>query len=589
MLGRMTRTFSTVVILFIFSSVGPGVGFSQAETACEYPSNPDISLEILTRLFAPQLLGKADLTDSGRRYCGVEITAMVTQTWSRMPSALRQEIPDRFRPPQFRTRGPTEFQDIEVCDAWLDTEHFRVHYSTQPEHLPPGYPDLQSVRELGSNLETAYAYHRDVSGVGVALPDGEVGGGQDLIDCYFYHLEEIFGWAQRQEFVEGYCVNSKWGYFAVSTDFRFRDFQDELKLTSEHEYFHLVQYAINPSQYSWFLESTARWSEFQVWPDIGGPVGAWQWMTHPYYSMWNGTGIHKYAPHFWFYLEANHGADFVTRLWERCCYMRGEDALPLELQARGGNLDDALTDFAVWNYFAGERDDGQHYDPAFNIPAVHHQAAHAEYPLPPVSLPADEVARPAGSNYIRFMGPASQNNLRIHLDGHPDMAGQRAVIALGVHDWGHRSWILAPDQNGDVEMIIPDWGLFDYVTLVVVNFWEAPHDDAALVYTYAAEEVSQSFDAATPASLVKTFPNPFQNSTRVLFNTPRDGSACTVRIFDMAGRLVRTLFEDAVYSGLHQVLWDGKDENGKQASAGVYLVRLDSGSQTHTDKVMFVR
>jgi hypothetical protein len=506
-----------------------------------------------------------------------------------MTPALRQHIPDLFRPPQYRTRAPDDFQGTEVCDAWLDTEHFRVHYSTQPEHFPPGYPDLQSVRELGSNLETAYAYHRDVTGMGTAPTDGDQGGGQNLIDCYFYHLEDIFGWAQRQGPLEGRCEYSEWGLFAVSTDFRFRDFHDELKLTSEHEYYHLLQYAINPVQYSWFLESTARYSEFQVWPGLGGPVGAWQWMRHPYFSMWNGTGIRKYAPHFWFYLEANLGGDFVTRLWQRCCYMHVDSALPLELEAQGANLDDVLTDFAVWNYFAGERDDGHHYDPALNIPAVHHQAAHEDFPVAPVHLPADEIARPAGSNYIRFMGPASRNSLQINFDGHPDMAGQRAVIALGVNGWGSRAWILDPDQEGDVEVTVPDWGLFDHVTLVVVNFWDAPSDSVALHYTYAAQEVSQSSAAATAAQLVTTFPNPFQNSTRVLFNTPRDGSACTIRIFDMAGRLVRTLFEDAVYSGLHQVVWDGKDEIGKQVSAGVYLVRLESGFQMQTDKVMFLK
>jgi hypothetical protein len=207
----------------------------------------------------------------------------------------------------------------------------------------------------------------------------------------------------------------------------------------------------------------------------------------------------------------------------------------------------------------------------------------------PVSVPDAKVAQPSGSNYIRFHGPASANDLRLTFDGKPEMAQDRAVIVLGVHDWGHRTWVLEPDQDGDVELVVPDWGLYEYVTMVVANFWDAPSDSASLHYTYAAQELDQADGPTASAQLVMGVPNPFSNSTQIVFYAPTENAASTIRVFDTSGRLVRTLLDEAVHSGRHQVRWDGKDRDGKRVATGLYFVRLESGQDRFTRKVMFVR
>ncbi len=174
------------VAFLVLSFFGSGPSFANPLPETPY----DTSLDILTHLYAPHLADSETRPTPERLYCGVEIQSMVAETWSTMSPALQQHIPDQFRPPQFRAAGPSDYRGIEVCDAWLDSEHFRIHYSTDPEHLPPGYPDLQAVRDLAAHLETAYVFHRDVSGMGVAAADADYGGGLDLIDCYFYNLED---------------------------------------------------------------------------------------------------------------------------------------------------------------------------------------------------------------------------------------------------------------------------------------------------------------------------------------------------------------------------------------------------------------
>ena len=55
------------------------------------------------------------------------------------------------RPRHLRRSGEKTAAGIEVCDRFLDSEHFRIHYSTQPTHQPRGYPDLQAVDDLAAN------------------------------------------------------------------------------------------------------------------------------------------------------------------------------------------------------------------------------------------------------------------------------------------------------------------------------------------------------------------------------------------------------------------------------------------------------
>ena len=132
-----------------------------------------------------------------------------------------------------------------------------------------------------------------------------------------------------------------------------------------------------------------------MWPEIAAPRGILDWVSHPYYPLWSGEGIRKYAPHFWFFLEAVLDRDIMTRIWKRCCQVDFDQALTDELGELGADLDELLTEFAIWNYFAGHRDDGRHYDPACQVPAVYHQEGHGEYPVPATSLPESKIAQPA--------------------------------------------------------------------------------------------------------------------------------------------------------------------------------------------------
>jgi flagellar hook assembly protein FlgD len=62
-----------------------------------------------------------------------------------------------------------------------------------------------------------------------------------------------------------------------------------------------------------------------------------------------------------------------------------------------------------------------------------------------------------------------------------------------------------------------------------------------------------------------------------------------VRIYDAAGRLVRTLVDGARPAGRYSELWDGLDSRGGAVASGIYFYRLDAGAFTQTKKMVLLR
>ena len=89
-------------------------------------------------------------------------------------------------------------------------------------------------------------------------------------------------------------------------------------------------------------------------------------------------------------------------------------------------------------------------------------------------------------------------------------------------------------------------------------------------------------------SLLPCWPNPVLGSTDIHFALPRNGLA-RLRIFDLAGRCVRTLLNGTTPAGPTVLTWDGRDNSGRLAAGGVYLYRLETDAVTWTRKLLLVR
>ena len=70
-------------------------------------------------------------------------------------------------------------------------------------------------------------------------------------------------------------------------------------------------------------------------------------------------------------------------------------------------------------------------------------------------------------------------------------------------------------------------------------------------------------------------PNPFNPRTTIDYSVAA-ASRVTLRVYDLAGREVRTLVDRDVEAGEHKVVWDGTTDAGQRAASGVYFVRMET-------------
>ena len=72
---------------------------------------------------------------------------------------------------------------------------------------------------------------------------------------------------------------------------------------------------------------------------------------------------------------------------------------------------------------------------------------------------------------------------------------------------------------------------------------------------------------------VGSYPNPFNPSTTISYSLPNNSSV-KLDIYDVAGRKVRSLLDESKSAGYHNVVWNGRDENGREVASGMYLYRF---------------
>lgn len=109
-----------------------------------------------------------------------------------------------------------------------------------------------------------------------------------------------------------------------------------------------------------------------------------------------------------------------------------------------------------------------------------------------------------------------------------------------------------------------------------------------LIYAGAVE--NQPSSIPDRFSFGPNYPNPFSNRTILHFALPagKNRYHVSLNIYDLQGKLVRTLINQPHRPGTYEVFWDGKDRSGNKVPSGIYFVRLKAGTFRKTIKIQFI-
>lgn len=90
------------------------------------------------------------------------------------------------------------------------------------------------------------------------------------------------------------------------------------------------------------------------------------------------------------------------------------------------------------------------------------------------------------------------------------------------------------------------------------------------------------------AALRPNAPNPFDRSTAIRFDLPQEAQT-DLDVYDISGRLVRSLLHERFPAGSHVLVWDGVGADGQRVHGGVYFTRLKVGGEVRSRQIVLVR
>jgi len=84
------------------------------------------------------------------------------------------------------------------------------------------------------------------------------------------------------------------------------------------------------------------------------------------------------------------------------------------------------------------------------------------------------------------------------------------------------------------------------------------------------------------------YPNPFNPTTTISFSLPTE-QEIELTIFNIKGQKVKTLYSGTADVGEHSIIWEGKDNNDKQVSSGIYFYKLKTNNKELTRKMLMMK
>jgi uncharacterized delta-60 repeat protein len=193
-------------------------------------------------------------------------------------------------------------------------------------------------------------------------------------------------------------------------------------------------------------------------------------------------------------------------------------------------------------------------------------------------------------DYGRSLAVDGQGN--VYVTGYscygPDSAYNYVTIkynSAGVEQWvqiydgpgngDDGAWPLAVDGQGNVYVSGYSYGgsgtQCDYATIKYIQ------------ETGIQEKPSEKLE-----NILQAYPNPFKTETGIHYQLPQPG-VVIIAIYNVSGQRIKTLVSEYKDAGYYTVRWDGRSQDGKTVSNGVYFCRMRAGEYTSVKKILLLR
>jgi len=108
------------------------------------------------------------------------------------------------------------------------------------------------------------------------------------------------------------------------------------------------------------------------------------------------------------------------------------------------------------------------------------------------------------------------------------------------------------------------------------------------IHIQIGADIVTGTESVVSNSLWQNYPNPFNPQTTITFSVKERGLV-SLKIYNVAGQLVRTLAREELAAGAHTKVWDGRDDAGQRVSSGVYYYKLVANNFSQTKKMVVLK
>ncbi len=285
--------------------------------------------------------------------------------------------------------------------------YFYIHYNISfPDSTPiedldeSGVPDY--VERVAVYADSAHRYYQGYQGYFPPPPDAD-----GHYDIYLVTLGYAYGltaydmpgdsaWSDYTSYIK---INCNMAYIVYENQDPEGDVIGALKVTSGHEFFHATQFAYDAYEELWWLECTATANESVLFGDVKDNYQYLpEFFNYPDSSLTSGP-YYCYGVFVWpLYLINAYDSLIIRTIIEYTRFYDILASIDSALAPYDTDLTRAYPEFTLWNYFTGDRDDGNHYFYGADYPHMPWDQIVADYPfeeINPVTAPDG-----LGCNYL---------------------------------------------------------------------------------------------------------------------------------------------------------------------------------------------
>jgi len=488
-----------------------------------------------------------------------------------------------------RTAWRSPFQRTERQKSFVSGK-VRVHYDTSGTDAAamldeffrpiPGTADefADSVAAIANSAWTSEASLGYLS-----PPDDQGAGGGTEYDVYISNLGNLYGQTFTETALDTKPDGGKWTtYLEVDNDFVFVSPSTNrglpaLRVTLAHELHHAIQlggYGLW-LDHIYYYEITSTWIEDVLFTEVNDYY-VYLSSSQSQFRMpeveFNSNNFIEYSRAIWNHFVAKRfGPDVVRRSWELISGVPPLQAIDAALaeEPYRSSFQDAFTEWALWNYFTGNRHQDAYYPEGSNYPLITEIQDAFQPPLDTLS----NTLPPLATRYHTISSGSAPLTLSI---SNIDLVG----AGLG-QSYSYKALLAASPPDSEYAQTLS--GV--YVKLDLEN----PSDWSTwAIVNGLASKLGEAVPIAVQGS---PFPNPFFADGSV--SIPVGSSSSITGDLVIFSSDMDRVFSQTVTSqslgGIQVMQWEGKHDNGENAGSGIYLYVIGLPDRVLTGKLAIIR